>query len=138
MPPDIEPRPSALTPPLALLRAALKWARMEGIPVAAQSDAGIICVSSEAAVRWRKDPMFSHVSPSGALVLMQQPRSTHTWSAVAEVLGGSLPFSEGVQDGAARLPPREAVFGNAQRLYVEGWEVGSIVRRMVVSHAENG
>jgi len=132
--PDIEPRPSALTPPLSILRAALRYARMEGIPVAAQPDPGVACVSRESPRPWERDRLRDAVSPIGAAILMQQPRSPHVWAAAAEVLGGSLPFSEGVADGIAKAEPDEKRFGAAAQLFLQGYETGLFIRQLVLSH----
>lgn len=120
----VKPAPS----PLALLRVAVSWAQVEGIHVDAVASPGVICVSRESRVPWRKDPMVGHVSPIGALVLLRQPRTTHVWAACAEVLGGSLPFSEGAQDGISKAPPCAEKFGGAAPLYLAGYEVGSRIR----------
>jgi hypothetical protein len=114
--------------PITLLRGALSWARVEGIPVGAVDAPGVICVSRESRVPWRKDPSVDEVSPVGALVLLCQPRTPHIWAACAEVLGGSMPLSEGVQDGIAKTASRPERFGNAFRRYLEGYEVGTRIR----------
>lgn len=134
MAPTIVHAPAPLTPPLAILRAALRWARVEGIPVAAQPDAGVACVSRESERPWERDRLRDAVNPVGAAILMQQPRSPHVWAAAAEVLGGSIPFSEGVQDGIARADSEAKRFGAAAQLYLNGFEIGSFVRQLVLSH----
>lgn len=134
MSPNIVHAPAPLTPPLSILRAALRWARIEGIPVAAQADTGVACVSRESDRPWARDSLRDAVSPVGAAILMQQPRSPHVWAAACEVLGGSLPFSEGVQDGIAKTDSDAKRFGAAAQLYVQGVEIGSMVRKLVLSH----
>lgn len=134
MSPNIAHAPAPLTPPLSILRAALKWARIEGIPVAAQPDVGVACVSRESERPWERDRLRDAVSPVGAAILMQQPRAPHVWAAACEVLGGSLPFSEAVQDGIVKATPNAERFGAAARLYLQGYETGLMVRRLVLTH----
>lgn len=129
--------PSPTTNPFQLLRAALRWSRIEGLHVSPTAELGVVCVSSHATNRWRRDPFVNSISPVGALVLMSQPRSTHPWAAAAEALGGSMVFSEGVIDGIAKLDrERKTNFGAAAKLFLDGFEVGLMVRRLVMSHAD--
>lgn len=71
MSPTIVHAPAPQTPPLAILRAAIRWARVEGIPVTVQADPGVACVSRESARPWERDRLRDAVSPVGAAILMQ-------------------------------------------------------------------
>lgn len=136
--PDTTATPEPPTSPLMVLRAALRWAALDGYQVTATTDHGVVCVSKHARDPWRKDPFQSAISPVGAAVLMLQPPQTFIWSAIAEVLGGSIPFAEGVQDGIAKVSPRAQAFGQAWRRYLDGLEVGYQVRTLVILRAWSG
>ena len=115
-------------PELAVLRAALEWAKTQRIRIEPTAPP-LECVSSHASTRWvRRDP-DAVVDPIGAAILRRQPGATTLMEAAAEALASRVPCVEGLRDGLAGDPPAQAwALSTAKRLYLPAYLAGVQLR----------
>ncbi len=123
-----EPRPAS---PLRLIAEAIKTATAAGHVVTAEATLGLVC-NSTSMPRWEHDPRAAAISPLGALLLAHQPPIPLADEALAHLLGTSMIYVLGLDDGCVGATPSSTIArGPAARLYADGYTIGTELRALL-------
>lgn len=128
--PDITPvvRPPN---PVDLIRESVNAAAQLGITVSTIPDLGVHCTSQHPPC-WEREGRADCVSPLGAVLIARQPPIPSADDALAHVLGVSVLWVIGFDDGCAKQAPSTAFAnGPARLLYAQGFEAGTTFRAVM-------
>lgn len=120
--------PAPEIPELAVLRAAISWAKDQRIRLEAAAPP-VECVSLNQTTRWVRRHPDAIVDPIGAAILRRQPQATHLVDAAKETLFSSIPAVEGLADGLSGEPPSQSwVRSKAKDVYLPAYLAGVQLR----------
>lgn len=114
--------------PVEVIKEALIWARVRGIPVGT-GEYGVACNSIGYPARWERDRLRDAVCPLGAVILMRQPACPHLPYAAAEALGVHQAWVEGFAAGVdLQVAPAAWVKSACRDLCLHGFQTGAVMR----------